>query len=230
MIQVCPAILTNSKDEFTRELKEYSQHFEIIDVDINIEDDEFYGDVTVTPIEACQLIKESRVECKFNFHIMANKPEQLMYEIRDNLSAEKINKFFIHQESESDLLNIEGFDKSKLAIAIKADSVLREIDFYNNFLEVQLMTVKTGKQRNPFLPVVLERVVTLKKEGYRGTISVDGSVNIESAKLIKEFPIKRVSVGSYFSKSADVKESLIELEKILNIQKIKTKDKTHFKN
>ena len=50
----------------------------------------------------------------------------------------------------------------------------------------------------------------------KGLIALDGGVNIKTAPLLKNYPIDKVSVGSYFSKSNDLQSDLNLLNQTLN--------------
>src|SRR5690606_33134550 len=92
-------------------------------------------------------------------------------------------------------------DNFRIGITVKAETQMQAVEFYNQFPEVQLMTIETGKQGNPFMPAVLEKSQWLRSEGFTGMISIDGGVSLYTAETIKSYPIDRVSVGSFLSKS-----------------------------
>jgi ribulose-phosphate 3-epimerase len=213
-IQICPAILTSSEDEFKRELEVYSKLFEVIDIDINLEGDKFYGQVTVgTDFVAKEIQK---FDVKFNIHLMVSNPLREIEKFsKEQIMAKNIS-FFIHQESNINKL-IDRVEELNLKLAVKAGSEPREIEFYKKFPEIQLMTIETGKQGNKFKPEILSRAEWLRTNGYEGNISIDGSVNLESARIIRQHKIDRVSAGSYFSRSENVSDSKMKLALALNL-------------
>ena len=79
------------------------------------------------------------------------------------------------------------------------------------------MTVEIGSQGGKFQEEVMEKIDELRSLGYSGVVSVDGGVNLNTAKFIKNHNINRVSVGSYFSKSNDIKLARMKLELALNM-------------
>lgn len=214
MIQITPAILTNDLLEFEAQLERYAKTVGLIDVDINVENDGFDGNLTVHLEDALELIASSEEAntVKFNLHLMVDFPSEQIEAINN---FKFVNRVFVHQETViediEDYLMLE-----KRGLAIKAESSLKAIDFYSRFSEIQLMTIKTGEQGNAFKVEVLNRVEELKKLGYKGKISIDGGVNLMSADLIKRYPIDRVSVGSFFSKSIDFERDYELLDKALN--------------
>jgi len=219
MTKINPAILTEKPKEFNRQLKIYSSIFEEIDIDINIDNDEFPGLVTVSPKTlASQLSKYvSRVE--FNLHLMIQLPLKTIGQVLDIESSQNI-KFIIHQESNIKKL-VENIGEYHIyGLAIQVDSEPRDLDFYNQFKEIQLMTVQIGYQGSKFQKNVLNRVEWLRSKGYKGKISIDGGVDLRSASIIREYDLDRVSVGSYFSKLSseeEVKEAKDKLSVGLNM-------------
>jgi pentose-5-phosphate-3-epimerase len=212
---ICPAILTNNKVEFKKEIEAYSRLFETIDIDINLEDDKFYGDVTV---DTEFIVNEVRnyPHNKFNIHLMVSNPTREIDKFDQSFVKEKKISFFIHQEANISKL-VDRAEELNLKLAIKAESQPKDIAFYNKFSEIQLMTIETGKQGNKFKADILNRSEWLRNEGYKGKISIDGSVNLETAKIIRQYELDRVSVGSYFSKSENIEQAKFKLELALNL-------------
>ncbi len=221
MIEICPAILTDSKQEFDRQLKEYVSLFKQIDIDFNLPNDSFMGKNIVEPEYAALSVTEYINKKMFGFHFMIERPFEEINKVLKIIDKESYKnlKIYIHQESSfklDDLLNLKNLE-IHAGICIQANSKLLKPDFYNQFQEIQLMTVEIGYQGSEFLSEVLYRVEWLRENGYDGLISIDGGVDLRTAEIIKNFDIDRVSVGSYFSKSENVKLSKMKLELALNM-------------
>lgn len=80
--------------------------------------------------------------------------------------------------------------------------------------QVLLMSVKAGKGGQSFMPEVLEKAKRLRSRGFSGEVEVDGGVNLENVKLLKETGVDIVVVGSFLMKRA----SLERLEVIRQFQ------------
>jgi pentose-5-phosphate-3-epimerase len=104
----------------------------------------------------------------------------------------------------------------KIGVYVLKDEELNDLNFYNNFDEVLFMTVSIGFQGGEFDTRVLSKVDRLRSLGYNGKVSVDGGVNLETAKLLRGHNIDRVSVGNYFKKSRNVEYDYEELYQALN--------------
>jgi pentose-5-phosphate-3-epimerase len=215
MIQVCPALLCSNISDFRDQLKKAADLFELIDVDLNIRGDSFYGDVTITPNEAFKEIR--KYKNMFNIHLMVSKPAKILDSAKENGFDLSNYRILIHQESEFEAA-IKNHKKFDFGIVVKAESELSDIKFYNKFPEVQLMTIVTGEQGNEFIPEVMNRVEWLRENGYKGVISLDGSMNLNSAQTVRDFDVNRVSVGSYFSNADDLALEKYKLDLALNMK------------
>ncbi|BCX13587.1 MAG: ribulose-phosphate 3-epimerase [Candidatus Dojkabacteria bacterium] len=206
---IAPAIFTNNIDEFKFQLESYTKFAKYVDVDINYPSEIFRGMQTIELDEALSVLtKAKRENVNLSFHLMMDDPQEAIEAVmKSNI---KIYKIYIHQESNIQDINI----KSNLAITVNVESRLLDLEFYNQFSEVQLMTVTTGNQGNDFMPDVLEKARALREQGFTGLIGIDGGVNDKTAHLIKNYPIDKVSVGSFFSKALDPEENFQLLEKI----------------
>lgn len=214
MIKITPAILVSSKEQLKNELIETTKYFNQIDIDINTPNDDFEGKITVDIPTVLEEIKAYK-KIEFTFHLMVSDPLPLIKIVEKSMQSSKIN-FIIHQESDYKSV-LEHLSAENLGICVKAESKLKEIDFYNQFKEVQLMTIVTGEQGNPFIPEVLDRVEWLKENYYKGIVSLDGSVNLQSASFIRKYEVDRVSVGSFFSKAENLVLNKQKIELALNL-------------
>src|SRR6185369_13819206 len=148
MIKVCPAILTSSLEEFERELKDYSELFDVIDIDVNVKVDDFKGKVTV-PVEKFIPLLEKYPKKFFNIHLMTESP---LEEIKKTVTSSVFNnlRFIIHQESRVDNQIFTLLGRNRLAATLEVETELGLLSFYKKYSEVQLMTVDIGYQGSEF--------------------------------------------------------------------------------
>ena len=213
MIEVSPAILTADQSEFDRQIATYAEFATQIDIDLNVEGDNFDGRVTVDPIYV--LPKLSQFKVRYGIHLMVEEPAPIMSQFLSNSELDLV--FYVHQSANyQSAVELSGGDIMKIGIAVKAEETLEKVDFYKRFPEVQFMTIETGKQGNSMQSAILERVNWLKGAGYDGRISIDGGVNLETARTVSQFPLDRASVGSYLSGSSNPKADYYGLMKTLN--------------
>lgn len=213
-MEICPAILTDNIKEFQAQLSLYSKYFAKIDIDINTQGDSFDGVVTPNIDLIIQELKRLP-GIKFNFHLMLSKPFWIFKYINDSL--DKNIFFFVHQEADVSFID-DLEDTTNIGICLEKQTKLLELEYYKRFQEVQLMTVEIGFQGSKFDPKILQKAKNLRQIGYTGKLSLDGGINMESAIDIRAagIEINRLSVGSYFSRSKDIRLSLEKINNILN--------------
>ena len=202
-MQITPAILTSNLDLFKRLLKELEFAHSI---DIDITRTPFVSNITLQLEDVVNIINYD--EQSIGFHLMVNNPIQELDLLLKSPAKDKNIRIYLHQESDIDFLDSFDWPQNwSKCLAIKFESSFREIEFYNQFEEIQLMSIETGGQGYAFKPGVVDKVEELTRLGYFGKISLDGGINLETIENIKNVQIDRISVGSYFQKSQNVKES-----------------------
>ncbi len=216
-ILISPAILESNFSTFTKQYDLYSQFTDQIDIDINIDYDIFPGKTTISIDDAVNYIisKKNKTGFTLAFHLMTENPANEIIKIKKLANKFKV-KVFVHQESNIDVIGFVSGSEIEYGIAVKAETPLKSLEFYNQFCEIQLMTIQTGAQGNGFIPEILNRVEYLREIGFSKLISIDGSVNLETASLIRQHDLNRVSVGSYFSKSNNFISDFKRLDNALN--------------
>jgi pentose-5-phosphate-3-epimerase len=216
VIAITPNILTNDVNEFTRQLKRLKEVFNTIDLDVIREP--FIDNHTVSVSEFLQIEEIFEFE-DLGVHLMV---KDYMYDLnlllKSRLSQKHV-RIYVHQETNlTDYLNIELPKDWEKNISLKPESNLRDYEFYQQFSDIQLMTVPTGFQGLKLIVEILERSKILKENFFKGVVSIDGGVNLQSASIIKDYPIDRVSVGSYFVKAEDLELAKMKLDLALNVQ------------
>lgn len=210
MIDIYPAILTNDRDEF---LKCVNMFLKYGNIDIDIIEKPFSDNETLG-IEEVLSFEELGGIINPGFHLMVDNPESMTEKIiSSNLNSFRI---FVHQEGVDNSLKYMKSRDFFLGIAIKLDSELRDLEFYQNFDEVQIMSVELGFQGGGFQEKSLEKVDRLRGLGYNGRVSLDGGINPSTAKALRGHLVDRVSVGSFFQNSSDFESSYKTLNEALN--------------
>ncbi len=213
MIEISPAILTKDKAEFLKLIEKY-KNLKSIDIDLisfNMVDHE--------TLKVSDIINDIPVieGQSIGFDFMDADPREELVEISKFEIRNSNLRIYIHQEINLTFLNdFEVPANWMMGTSVKIESELLGLDFYNNFPEVQFMSIPIGWQGSQFNPRVLEKIDKLREMGYTGKISIDGSINLETAKLLKGHDINRVSVGSYFTKSENVEGDYKKLFDVLN--------------
>jgi pentose-5-phosphate-3-epimerase len=71
-----------------------------------------------------------------------------------------------------------------------------------------------GQQGQPFDKRVLEQISSIKKKYPEVVISIDGSVNEETAEILVKHGVNRLVIGSALLRTYDIKNKILEFEEI----------------
>lgn len=127
-----------------------------------------------------------------------------------------------HYETKDDLKEMINYIKSfniKVGLSIKPNTKVEEILKYLPYLDqVLVMSVEPGLGGQKFLPEVLPKIRILKQlrkeNNYHYLISVDGGINEETSKLLKDADV--LSIGSFVSMSDNYQVQLDKLKASIN--------------
>lgn len=144
-----------------------------------------------------------RVPSRTTAHLMVDEPIPWI----NACLAIGIRRFVLHVESPGisphAVRNISG--SLDISIAINPTTPLHFLAPYVDFTKgVQVMTIKPGRQGNPFLPSQLTVIRRLKRLYPRVFVSADGSMNEATIPLAVSAGARRIIVGSALKKTRDI--------------------------
>jgi len=151
----------------------------------------------------------------FDVHLMIVKPIRYIL----NFAEAGADMISFHYEACDDLeevLKTIGLIKShnkKVSVAIKPDTPVNVLLPFLDKLDMALvMSVEPGFGGQPFIGKCMDKIKELHKikmdNNYNFMIEVDGGVNFENAKEIKEAGANIIVAGSSVFKAKDVKETI----------------------
>ncbi len=149
-------------------------------------------------------------------HLMIQNPLKYI----DSFADAGADLITFHYESDSDISETISKIKSKgikVGLSIKPDTSAEEIFKYIPEVDMILvMTVEPGFGGQGFIYEMIEKIKTLREyinsKGFDTDIQVDGGINAETAKLVREAGANILVSGSYLFKAdnmADAVSSLI---------------------
>lgn len=163
------------------------------------------------------LVREvSNVSNSFNdVHLMVNNP---LKNIKDYVDV-GANQITFHYESVDskeiiDIINEIKKYNIKVGISIKPNTDIEVLDEYLPYLDnILIMSVEPGRGGQKFLDNSLDKIRYLKRQQnkYHYLISVDGGINDNTSKLVKEAGADVVIVGTYLANNLD-KETIEKLK------------------
>ncbi len=211
MIEIIPAILTDSSERFKELVRKFEPYTSRIHVDIA--DGKFVPNKTITGYNE---LREVGAAVKFDIHLMVEKPEEYLKEWLHT----HVDRFIIHAESKGDLAKLidelhKNQRKAGLAFNPETDHD-KFIEFVNKVDFVQFMTIHPGFQGQQFLKEVVDKIRTFHKKNPGIIIMSDGSTTPETALLLVEAGVSILVSGSYVVKSLDFKKAIEELKGSIN--------------
>ncbi len=220
-MRVVPAILTSDINSFWEQLYKLSPYFDYFQIDIM---DGTYGEnKTISLVDIKQTLNNHQAllkKNKFDFQFITNNGEEFYEIIKDLKGKININCVYFHYKSMPDINILYREFGIDIGIALDPDDSIAEflgkydIKVLKNII---IMTVFPRAQGQSFIEYPLNKIEQLRTAGYRYNISVDGGVNdttipsILSKKFLPDF----LNIGSFFSKSENIGQSVKKINSII---------------
>lgn len=154
----------------------------------------------------------------FDVHLMIEEPEKYIDEYI-KAGADLITFHYEATTNPLDLIRkIKKYGK-KAGISIKPDTHIEVLDQLLEELDlVLIMSVEPGKGGQKFLPSSIDKISYLNKKRlenkYGYLIEVDGGINLETAKTVRQSGCDVIVVGSFLFNRTDRKKLIEELENV----------------
>lgn len=148
---------------------------------------------------------------KLDVHMMMCSPNKYVKEFAKMSNVEYLTLHYESHRRPIDVINMIRHTPLKVGIAINPETKVSHIvPLLNHIDQVLVMSVKPGKGGQKFMDEILYKIETLKdireENGYHYIISVDGGINAETAKLVKDAGADMVVAGSYVCLSDNYEE------------------------
>lgn len=212
MIQIVPAILTNSPDEFNEMIHSVESHF--ISAHLDIADGIFVPNTTIKGIEELENI---HTPLKVAVHLMVQGPENIL----DQWLNTRADGLIFHIESTKkmdELIIKTKASGKKVGIGINPDTPTEAIyPFVDKVDFAHFMTVDPGFYGSEFRKEVLSKIKSFRQKYPNVEIRVDGGIDPTTAKGVIEAGANVLVAGSYFFKQGqDIDEALENMKKAVS--------------
>jgi D-allulose-6-phosphate 3-epimerase len=198
-MRIHPAILVDNKTDLQNQMNKAQSFTDKVDIDIL--DWSRTIDKTVSVPEVLQA-ESGKLELYFD--LMMDYPSKILPSLFSDKRVQMISLNLALKDDVYELIKEIREHGIFVGISVNPEGKLSDFSDLLELVEnIQVMTVEPGKQGNPFLPERLELVNEIKATEFNGTIEVDGGINPEDLKLILDYPVDIVSVGSAISKAED---------------------------
>lgn len=213
MIQIIPAILSTTEEDFKRDSDRYnaSESFKEGWIHIDFMDSKFVPNLSIDP----EIVGKYPLNLNMEAHPMAANPKDWV----ERLSKAGFKRVIFHLESEDDIEETIVAIRSKnmeVGIAVNPETPLEKVEPFIEKIDVLLfMSIRPGFQGNPFIPEVLENVkkaAAFRSRNNNLKIGIDGSVNDTNIKDIINAEVDFVVIGSFLLKG-DIDENFQKIQK-----------------
>lgn len=212
---ISPSILSIKEDQYLNVFKSLEEN-KITMIHLDVMDGKFVTNTTYDSNEVEKINKQTNL--KLDVHLMINDP---INEISKYVSAGS-DMITFHIEATPYIKETIDLIKSyqvKCGIAIKPNTVVEKLNPYLKDLDLILvMSVEPGKGGQKFIDNSTKKIKYLKelkeKHNYKYLISVDGGINDQTIKKVKEAGADMVVVGTYLMNSTNFQKTIEELKRI----------------
>lgn len=183
-------------------------------IHVDMMDGVFVPEANYTVADIKKMFKNTNK--KLDVHMMMCSPNKYVKEFAKMSNVEYLTLHYESHRRPIDVINMIRHTPLKVGIAINPETKVSHIvPLLNHIDQVLVMSVKPGKGGQKFMDEILYKIETLKdireENGYHYVINVDGGINEETAKLVKEAGADMVVAGSYVCLSDNYEEKITSL-------------------
>ncbi len=190
-VEIIPAILAKDEKEFRRKIESVAGLCDTVQIDVM--DGRFVDNVTWAEPRR---IDAMRLSIAFEAHLMVLDPLSTL----ESWSAAGCSRVLLHVEA---LENpVEALAQARLygmevGLSLNPETPIEPLEEAIALCDVvQIMGVNPGRMGQPFQPVALEKVRTLRAKFPDLPIEVDGGVSVGIARQLAEAGVDRLVSGS----------------------------------
>lgn len=218
MVEVSTSILSVNKEDSVKTF----YNLETAKTDyfhIDVMDGEFVNNYTVEIMQEYTSQIKQISNIPLDVHLMVKDIKPFI----DSYIPYEVNQITFHIEAckdKEEIFNIIKYIKEnniRVGIAIKPNTDIKEIYEYLPYIHtVLVMTVEPGFGGQKLIPETIEKVRKLKEyivnNNLEMDIEVDGGINLDNVKLLKEAGANIIVVGTALISSKDYKEVIEKIK------------------
>ncbi|NCU28143.1 MAG: hypothetical protein EOM85_00500 [Candidatus Moranbacteria bacterium] len=228
MTEVIPAIIAKDYKELKEKLALFKDFTKVVQIDVC---DGNFVDSISWPMQSndreslSSILDEEEgmpywTDVDYEFDLMVRNARE-HFDLFIQLGAKRI-VFHLEAENEDEfrdfLESIDPYirDNTEIGIAINTSTDISKLDKFINLIDfVQCMGIENiGHQGEPFDERVLTQISSIHSKYPELKISVDGSVNEETAPSLVRSGASRLVIGSALIGSYDIEGKILEFENI----------------
>jgi ribulose-phosphate 3-epimerase len=214
-MKVIPSINEPTFEKVKEKIFATRDVLEALRVHVDVTDGKFTPHQTWN--NAKDLINLRFITNNFNFnlgvHLMVEDPDEMI----DEWFRAGMHAIVVHFERTKDVGSIivkcakAGVD---FILAVNPSTNIEKLGDLNRFKNILLLAVEPGSAGQEFKEITLDKIRQLRQSGFSGKIIIDGGINLETAKKVKDAGADVVVSGSYIWNNIDPKKGFEELKAI----------------
>ena len=212
MIEICPSILSANFLNLKEDIK-ILEEAEVEMLHFDVMDGCFVPSLSFGPLVLNSIKRVSKM--LMDVHLMVKNPLNFL----EQFSKAGAFNITFHVECDDNILECINKIKSlncKCGIAINPETSVEKIFPFLDYLDmVVVMSVKPGFGGQEFIKDSLKKVEMLRSKNNFLKIQLDGGINLNIAKQIKDTGVCYAVVGSYIFCSKDIKQAIFSLREVL---------------
>ncbi len=217
MVKLAPSLLSADFSILREEIKDVEEA-KVDYLHLDVMDGHFVPNITFGPGLISNIRKHS--DLFFDLHLMIENASQYA----ESFVKAGADMITVHIEAERHLHRTIHLIKDlgvKASVSLNpATSIYLLEDIINDIDNVLIMSVNPGFGGQKFIEASVDKVARLRKmideKNANCTIEVDGGVNLNNCKILKEAGADILVAGSAIFGAADRKERVAEFRKVLN--------------
>ena len=195
MIQIIPAILATSEEDYKRDIARYKKEKLFDWVHIDFADNKFVPNQSISPVVTAKYPTDLHKEA----HLMILQPLEWI----DSLIAFGFERIILHIEAEDveETLKYIISKGIKVGLAIKNETAIEKLPrFIGKIGMILVMSIEPGFQGQPFINESLNKISRIKNYNWPVKIAVDGAIKDQNAASLVKAGVDCLIVGSYLLK------------------------------
>ncbi len=209
MVKIAPSILAADMNNLERDIKEVASlgadyiHIDVMD-----------GKFVPNETDGLMMLKSAKnaTDTVLDVHFMVENPLEYIKPFIEDADIITFHIEAVDKVQLEEIIKLLKAKNKKIGIALKPKtSINGVIPFLEKIDMVLIMTVEPGFGGQKLIPETIEKISDLKKIKPELDIEVDGGINLDTAKLVKEAGANVFVAGTAIFKSKDKRKTIDEL-------------------